>query len=58
MANYPEEIYLEPDCPNCGEPSGSDYGRQWCEDDVWSGDCEGCGVLLRSPRYVLEKQND
>lgn len=52
LPDYPREIYLEPDCPNCGEP-GHEVGRMWCEDDVWSGDCcDDCGVELQAIEYV------
>ncbi len=44
-------IYLEPEC-SCGEFAPSE--RQWCQDDVWSGACEGCGKDVKAVRYVLE----
>lgn len=50
-----EVIYLEPYCAECGEPDWPHMeGRQWCEDDVWSGQrCEECGEKLpETPRYV------
>lgn len=44
-----KEIWLEPECPNCGDQGGD---RQWCQDDVWHGDtCDGCGAKLKSVRY-------
>ena len=52
MTDEPHKtIYLEPICPDC-DPNSD--GQMWCEDDVWSGKCEGCGhVDLVSTKYVL-----
>ena len=43
-----KEIFLEPVC-GCGELEE----RSWCQDDVWTGNCENCGVAVKSVRYVL-----
>jgi len=43
--NSPDSIYLAPQCHK-----DSPAGREWSEDDVWSGKCENCGD--KSVRYV------
>jgi len=42
-------IWLEPGCPNCGEPPE----KIWCQDDVFSGICDGCGEYLVAAKYAL-----
>ncbi len=45
----PQELYLEPICPNCGDQGEE---RQWCSEDVWSGEpCDGCGAEVKSVKY-------
>lgn len=53
---YPQFIYLEPNCLDCGGPD-RDEGRLWCEDDVWSGPCEGCSKNLKSAQYRLVRSS-
>ena len=52
MAAHKEhgEIWLEPICPKCDE-LGAD--RLWCQDDMWTGACQGCGAEVFAVRYVL-----
>jgi hypothetical protein len=46
----PKVIWLEPWCDECATNDCSDYGRQWCEVNVWE-PCEECGA--ESVKYVL-----
>lgn len=44
-----KEIWLEPVCKRCNH--GDD--RLWCQDDLWTGSCDGCGDPVKATRYVL-----
>ena len=45
-----ESIWLQPWCDGCDKQCWGSDGRQWCENDAWSG-CEGCE--RQSVKYVL-----
>jgi uncharacterized OB-fold protein len=55
MNNPPKTIYLQPDCPNCGE--GHPAERRWCEDNVWS-NCPNCREPLDPIKYELSEEGD
>jgi hypothetical protein len=57
MSEHLDRIYLEPDCPECGPPQG-ETGRQWCQDDVFSGECPGCGQLVEALVYDRRTDGD
>lgn len=50
----PKEIYLSPFCPTCD--GFVDVGvldeQLWCQDDIWSGECDECGTKVISTKYV------
>lgn len=51
------EIWLEPICSACGEPSDQKE-QHWCQDDLWTGGCENCGAEVEAIKYVRAKPED
>lgn len=43
-------IWLQAWCDGCDKNAWGSDGRQWCQDDAWSG-CEGCE--RKSVKYIL-----
>lgn len=50
MSEGPGEIWLQPWCDGCERHCHDEYGRTWCQDNVYD-DCEECG--RKAVRYVV-----
>lgn len=52
--NDPSTIYLSPYCSTCDVfvDTGMRDEQLWCQDDMWSGECDECGTKVVSPRYT------